>query len=153
MLYTELIQNTRDDKIHQFLNRLRLHIKAGTGGQYNHAHLRQLEHVFQIPAPCALDYAELPTAEEFVAKENLHIKNDISVCEGVMADDDTVHMANLPAANDPTIRQAALTFDPLPFLEELDEYSIATDDDQAELMHWHYHLGHLSFNALKQLAL
>ena len=43
-------------------------------------------------------------AEEFVAKENLHIKNEMSVCEGVMANDNTVHMANLPAANDPTIQ-------------------------------------------------
>ena len=48
---------------------------------------------------------------------------------------------------------AAVTFDPLPPLEELDEYSIATVDDQAELMRWHYRLGHLTFTKLKQLAL
>ena len=65
------------------------------------------EHVFQIPATCILDCAELPMAEEFIAKENLHIKKELLVCEGVMANDDTVHVANLPAANDPTIQRSS----------------------------------------------
>jgi hypothetical protein len=37
-------------------------------------------------------------------------------------------------------------------LEETDKYSVATPDDQAELMQWHYCLGHASFPKLKQLA-
>ena len=61
------------------------------------------EHVLQIPATCVLDCAELPMAEDIVAEENLHIKKEMLVCEGVMANDNTVHAANLPAANDPTI--------------------------------------------------
>ena len=61
------------------------------------------EHVLQTPITHTLDCAELPMAEIFVAKENLHIKKEMLVCEGVMANDDTVHATNLPAANDPAI--------------------------------------------------
>jgi hypothetical protein len=46
----------------------------------------------------------------------------------------------------------ALTFDPSPPLEEEEEVSFATADDQAELMRWHYRLGHLPFAKLKMLA-
>jgi hypothetical protein len=40
-----------------------------------------------------------------------------------------------------------------PKLEEDKHVYLAAVDDQAELMHWHYHLGHLPFSKLKQLAL
>jgi hypothetical protein len=33
------------------------------------------------------------------------------------------------------------------------DVTLAAADDQAELMHWHYRLGHLSFQKLKQLTL
>jgi hypothetical protein len=34
-----------------------------------------------------------------------------------------------------------------------EDVPLAAADDQAELMQWHYRLGHLSFQKLKQLAL
>ncbi len=46
----------------------------------------------------------------------------------------------------------ALTFDPSPPLEEEEEVRFAAADDQAELMRWHYRLGHLPFAKLKMLA-
>jgi hypothetical protein len=46
-----------------------------------------------------------------------------------------------------------LTFDVNPELEDNKHIYLAAVDDQAELMRWHYHLGHLSFAKLKQLAL
>ena len=46
-----------------------------------------------------------------------------------------------------------LTFDVNPKLEEDKHVYLAAVDDQAELMRWHYHLGHLAFSKLKQLAL
>jgi hypothetical protein len=49
-------------------------------------------------------------------------------------------------------RMQALTFNPSPPLEEEEEYQLAAADDQAELMHWHYRLGHLLFAKLKLLA-
>ena len=47
-----------------------------------------------------------------------------------------------------------LTFSPTPSLEDEDvqEVSTSADDDQAELMRRHFHLGYLPFNQLKQLA-
>jgi hypothetical protein len=52
-----------------------------------------------------------------------------------------------------TTRMGPLTFDVNPELEEDKHVYLAAVDDQAELMRWHYHLGHLSFPKLKQLAL
>jgi hypothetical protein len=46
-----------------------------------------------------------------------------------------------------------LTFDVNSKLEEDKHVYLAAVDDQAELMRWHYRLGHLSFSKLKQLAL
>ncbi len=46
-----------------------------------------------------------------------------------------------------------LTFDVDPKLEEDKHIYLAAVDDQAELMRWHYRLGHLSSAKLKQLAL
>ena len=36
---------------------------------------------------------------------------------------------------------------------ETEEYSLSAPDDEAELMRWHYRLGHASFAKLRQLAL
>jgi hypothetical protein len=41
----------------------------------------------------------------------------------------------------------------LPPIAEDEDVTLAAADDQAELMRWHYRLGHLSFQKLKQLAL
>jgi hypothetical protein len=47
----------------------------------------------------------------------------------------------------------SLTFDPRPQEEEDEHMTLAASDDQAELMHWHYCLGHLPFLKLRQLAI
>ncbi len=79
------------------------------------------------------------------------------VSEGDVCKDDKTLVASLPpppklAAHPNITRHDALTFDPSPPLEEEDEYSVATPDDQSELMCWHYHLGHVPFSKLKRLA-
>jgi hypothetical protein len=94
--------------------------------------------------------------EELVVEENVNFKRPTSV-GAVSADDDTVSASNLPppqeeAKHPGTLQQAALTFDPSPPLKEAKEYSIEAPDNQAELMHWHYCLGHLTFKKLQQLA-
>ncbi len=78
--------------------------------------------------------------------------------EGAMSDDLTIQANNLSSGKGDkeekeTIRMGPLTFDVIPKLEEDEHIYLATVDDQAELMCWHYHLGHLSFSKLKQLAL
>jgi hypothetical protein len=52
-----------------------------------------------------------------------------------------------PFAVDPSF------FDPLPPIAVDEDVPLAADDNQAKLMQWHYRLGHLSFQKLKQLAL
>jgi hypothetical protein len=52
-----------------------------------------------------------------------------------------------------TTRMGSLIFDVNPQLEEDEHIYLAAADDQAKLMRWHYHLGHLAFSKLKQLAL
>ncbi len=49
-------------------------------------------------------------------------------------------------------RLGALRFNPSPLLEEDEKSQLATANNQAELMRWHYRLGHLSFAKLKMLA-
>ena len=86
-------------------------------------------------------------------------KREKHVCEGVVREDnDTVRAGNLPpppklAPHPDLLQRNALTFDPSPVLNKPDEYSVAAPEDQAELMRWHYQLGHASFNKLKHLAL
>jgi hypothetical protein len=46
-----------------------------------------------------------------------------------------------------------LAFDVNPELEDDKHVYLAAVDDQAKLMRWHYHLGHLAFSKLKQLVL
>jgi hypothetical protein len=97
--------------------------------------------------------------EEFLAEENLNHDKEVLVDEGVTEDDKTIRMSNLPppppADESPskTICRGPLTFDPLPHQEEGKETQLAAADDQTELMRWHYHLDHLPFSKLKQLAL
>ncbi len=96
--------------------------------------------------------------EEFVAEENLNFDKEVSVDEGVESDDKTVKTSNLPAPHEEEIPSVAicqgpLTFDPSPPLEEGEDVHLTAADNQAELMQWHYRLGHLTFAKLKQLAL
>ena len=46
-----------------------------------------------------------------------------------------------------------LTFDVNPKLDEDKHVYLTAVDNQAELMRWHYRLGHLPFSKLKQLVL
>jgi hypothetical protein len=96
--------------------------------------------------------------EEFVAEENINYCKDVSANEGVNADNETVKTSNLmlpPQDEDPSevIQWVPLTFDPSPPTEEGEDIQLPAANNQAELMHWHYPLGHLSFPKLKQLAL
>jgi hypothetical protein len=100
-----------------------------------------------------------PPLEKLVTKENVNFENQgKQASEGVAhAEDDTVSTSNLPpppklAPQPDLLRWDALTFDPSPVLKETNKYSVDTPDDQAELMRWHFHLGHASFPKLKQLA-
>ncbi len=99
--------------------------------------------------------------EEFTAKENVHAnipKKPITDSEGAMSNNLTVQASNfLSGKGDKeekqTTRMGPLTFDVNPKLEEDKHVYQAAVDNQAELMRWHYRLGHLSFTKLKQLAL
>jgi hypothetical protein len=100
-----------------------------------------------------------PLPEEFVAKKNAKFeKPDKQASEGVAhMDNNTVPMSNLPPPPKLThhldlLCWDALMFNPLPVFKETNEYSVVPPDDQAELMQWHYCLGHASFPKLKQLA-
>jgi hypothetical protein len=56
-------------------------------------------------------------------------------------------------APDESICHGPLIFDPLPPIPVDEDVALAATDDQAELMQWHFCLGNLSFQKLKQLAL
>jgi hypothetical protein len=93
--------------------------------------------------------------EDFIAEENLNFEKEVSVNEGVESDDKTVKTSNLPIPpNDEppseAIRRGPLTFDPSPPQEEGEDVHLATANDEAELMQWHYRLGHLTFAKLKR---
>ncbi len=104
---------------------------------------------------------QLHLDEDFTAKENIHAdipKKSITDSEGAMSNDLTVQANNLSSAKGDkeekeTTRMGPLTFDINLELEEDKHVYLAAVNDQAELMRWHYRLGHLSFSKLKQLAL
>jgi hypothetical protein len=90
--------------------------------------------------------------------QHTYLPTDVSVNEGVNTDNKTEIMLNLPLPpqdEEPSeaIQQGPVTFDPLLPLEEGEDIQLTAAGNQAELMRWHYHLGHLSFSKLKQLAL
>jgi hypothetical protein len=114
----------------------------------------QQEHILQMPGRLHLD-------EEFTAKENFHAhipKKPIMDSEGARSNNLTVQASNLSSGKGDkeekqTARMGPLTFDVNPKLEEDKHVYLAAVDNQAKLMRWHYHLSHLSFAKLKQLAL
>ncbi len=118
------------------------------------AQYHQQEHVLQMPG-------QLHLQEELTAKENVHAnipKKPITDSEGATSNDLTVQASNLLSGKGDkeekeTTRMGLLTFDIDPKLEDNKHVYLAAVDDQAELMRWHYRLGHLSFSKLKQLAL
>jgi hypothetical protein len=116
----------------------------------------QREKVLEFPG--RRDLMDDIVPEEFVAEENLNNNKEVSVNEGASEDNKTIKTSNLPPPpvdKNPSkvIRRGPLTFDPLPSQEEGEDTQLATNDDQTELMRWHYRLGHLPFTKLKQLAL
>jgi hypothetical protein len=78
--------------------------------------------------------------------------------EGATSNNLTVQANNLSSEKGDkeekeTTRMGPLTFDINPELEEDKHVYLAAVNNQAELMRWHYRLGHLSFAKLRQLAL
>jgi hypothetical protein len=118
------------------------------------AQYHRWEHVLQMPG-------RLHSNEEFTAKENVHadiLKKLPLVFEGARSADVTVQVSNLLSEKGDkeekqTTRMGPLTFDVNPKLKEDKHVYLATINNQAELMRWHYRLGHLAFSKLKQLTL
>ena len=48
LLYSQLVEYPRHNKVHQIINGLRLMVKARTGWADDRAHLAELEHIFQM---------------------------------------------------------------------------------------------------------
>jgi hypothetical protein len=112
----------------------------------------------QYPGRHLMDDEPAFAPEEFVAEENLNFDKEESVDGGVESDDEMVKTSNLPAPHEEEIPSDAicrgpLTFNSSPPPEEGEDVHLAAANDQAELMRWHYRLGHLTFAKLKQLAL
>ncbi len=113
----------------------------------------QKETVLQYPHHNLMDEEPALAPEEFVAEENLNYKKQVD--KGVDSDDDTVKTSNLPAPpnEEPpsqAVRRGPLTFNPSPPTEEGGDVHLTVANDQAELMRWHYRLGHLTFAKLKR---
>ncbi len=106
---------------------------------------------------------KLQINEEVTAEENVHTdiqKKAPSAFEGATSNNMMVQASNLSSERDSKMemqatRKGPLTFDMNLQLEEDEHVYLSAADDQAELihMHWHYCLGHLAFSKLKQLAL
>ncbi len=118
----------------------------------------QREKVLEYPGRRdSMDNIEL-VPDEFIMEENLNYNKEASVDEGVSEDNKTIKTSILPpppADKNPSkaIHRGPLTFDPSPPQEEGEDTQLANANDQTKLMNWHYHLGHLPFVKLKQLAL
>ena len=71
--------------------------------------------------------------------------------EGATNDDDTIVTSNYsPKIVSPNaLRIGPLTFDPTPPPSEDDQPDVTASDATAELMCWHYRLGHLPFVKVK----
>jgi hypothetical protein len=112
-------------------------------------HFFQRETILQVPG-CTLlrENAEI-TPEEILAEEDFHHGNrKWLINDKVNKDDKTICTSNVPdetAAPDKSICHGPLIFDPSPPIAEDKDVPLAAADDQAELMQWHYRLGHLSF--------
>jgi hypothetical protein len=120
----------------------------------------QRETVLQVPGHTLLRENVKITPEEFVAEEDFHCGNRKRLNDNKINEDDkiicTSNVLDPPdemAAPDKSICRGPLIFDPLPPIAVDEDVTLAAADDQAELMQWHYRLGHLSFQKLKQRAL
>jgi hypothetical protein len=95
-----------------------------------------------------------------VAEDDFHCGNRIRLIDNkVNKVNEMICMSNVPyppdkmATPNKSIRCGPLTFNPLPPIAADENAPLVATDDQAKLMQWHYHLSHLSFQKLKQLAL
>ncbi len=110
------------------------------------------EHVLQQPGHRWLNRGSPLDPAEFVAEENINLR-PVSTSEG-----DTTSK-NSPSPPTPldnshpaSVHCDSLRFDPSPPLTKDDEYCVSAPEDQAELMRWHYRLGHESLVRIKSLA-
>jgi hypothetical protein len=120
----------------------------------------QRETVLQVPGWTLLRENAKITPEKIVSEEDFHCDNRKRLIEDkVNEDDETIRTSNVPDPPDKMpppdkfICHGPLIFDPLPPIAVDKDIALAAAEDQAELMWWHYCLGHLSFQKLKQLAL
>ena len=98
------------------------------------------EHVMRVPG-----MEEHYDPAEFVADDNIHLRNAKPDTMKVREDDDTVKTSNRsekspPPSYEPSEqaeRWGPLTFDPSPPELEEDDSSLPAVKDQAELMRWH----------------
>jgi hypothetical protein len=101
--------------------------------------------------------SQLHLDKEFTAEEKVHtniLKKPITDSEGATSNKVTVQASNLLSEKGDeeekqTTRMGPLTFDVNPKLKEDKHIYLAAVNDQAELMHWHYRIGHLAFSKLK----
>jgi hypothetical protein len=111
------------------------------------------EHVLQLPGCSWLDRGSPPDPAEFVAEENFGFSSML-LSEGDEANKRS--RSPLATVQDGSSLSAVvrndLRYNPSPPLTKEDMYCVATPDDQAELMRWHYCLGHEPFARLKSLA-
>ncbi len=123
------------------------------------------ETVLQVPGLSVPREAAELNPSEFVAVENLNLckkmRENVLFGDDINEYDKTVQTKNPPLAQevtepatpDRTICIGPLTFDLTPQASGKEDTLMAAADDQVELMQWHYCLGHLLFEKLKQLAL
>jgi hypothetical protein len=90
---------------------------------------------------------------EFMAEENalLPNKKDTLASEGATVDNETIKTSNLTTTQPTNKESTATQVGPLIFdhslqLEDDEQHVHVASDKQAELMQWHYHLGHLAFS-------
>jgi hypothetical protein len=107
-----------------------------------------------------------PTPDEFLAEENIHMSGNgggnnttnntnpgVPTVAPMSAPTVAPTSISSPVTTSPQVRRAgALTFNPTPEREPEEQFDLAAANPQAELMHWHYRLGHLPFSKLKLLA-
>ena len=109
------------------------------------------EHVLQQP----FQRVSPTDSNKYIADENHLLESHVTKrgVEEVSADDQTVR-ANNAAANTSNETQdmskigraGPLTFNPCQDSTHKEQHIYVPSDKQAELMHWHYRLGHLSFS-------
>jgi hypothetical protein len=108
------------------------------------------EHVHQLPGRRWLDRGSPPDPAEFVTEENFDFSS-MPHSEGDKANKRSRSPLETVQGGSPlsVVVRNDLRYDSLPLLTEEDEYCVAAPDDQAELMRWHYRLGHKPFARLE----